>query len=167
MRKYHFALIFLIGLACAPAKGTALFISLDTPTLAGAPGDLLQFFGTISNTTGATVFLNGDNFNLTGFPPSALDDSPFFANAPLSLGAGASTADIGLFNVTIPNPFVGGDYGGTFQILGGADGNAQDVVATAFFTVQVDTPEPSPAVLLSGALLFLLVAKRLLPGVLR
>lgn len=161
MKKYHCAFILLIGLAGAPAQGTALFITLDTPTLSGSPGDFLQFFGTITNTTGATVFLNADNFNLTGFDPSALDDTPFFINAPLSLAAFGSTADIELFDVTIPNPFAAGDYGGTFQILGGADGSAQDIVATAFFTVQVATPEPSSAALLSGALLFLLAAKRI------
>jgi hypothetical protein len=166
MKKYHFVLILLIVLMCAPAKATILFISLDSSTLTGSVGDVLHFSGTIQNQTGATVFLNGDNFTLPGFDPSAFDDGPFFANAPLSLDAGVTTADIGLFNVTIPSPHATGNFPGTFQILGGADSNAQGVVGTVDFTVQVQAqgvPEPSSSALLSSALLLLLVAKRIIP----
>jgi hypothetical protein len=130
-----------------PAKADLLIIALDSPTLAGSPGDVLQFFGTLTNTTSANLYLNADNLNLAGFDPSAIDDSPFFANAPLFLGPGASTGDISLFNITIPNPFATGNYGGTFQVLGGMDSNAQDVIGSADFTVQVQQhsaiPEPA------------------------
>lgn len=168
MKKYHLALIlfiFLIGLVCAPAKADTLLIALDSPTLNGSPGDVLQFFGTLTNTTAADLYLNADNINLAGFDPSAIDDSPFFANTPLFLVPGGSTGDIRLFDITIPNPFATGNYGGTFQVLGGVDGNAQDIIGSAYFTVQVQqsaaVPEPSSAVLLSsGALLLLLVAKQ-------
>ncbi len=166
MKKYHLALILLIGLVCPPANADLLTIALDSPALTGSPSDVLQFFGTLTNTTSANLYLNADNFNLAGFGPSAVDDSPFFTNAPLFLGPDASTGDIGLFNITIPDPFVTGNYGGTFQVLGGADGNAQDVIGSADFTVQVQqpaaVPEPSLAVLLSGALLLLLVAKQVM-----
>ena len=115
--------------------------------------------------------MNADNFSLTGFDPSVIDDSPFFANAPQFLGPAptGSTGDIELFVVTIPNPFTdpsvaASDCGGTFQILGGADGNAQDVVGTAYFTVNVQqafgVPEPSSVVLMSITTLFLLIARK-------
>jgi hypothetical protein len=166
MKKYHLAVVLLTGLVYAPAKADTLSIAFDMPTLTGLPAAFLQFSGTITNTTGSTVYLNGDGFNLTGFDQSAIDDSPFFANTPPFLGPGGSTGDIGLFNITIPNPFATGNYGGTFQVSGGADGNAQDVIGTAYFTVQVQqpsgVPEPSSAVLMSGALLLLLVAKQII-----
>jgi hypothetical protein len=171
MKKYHLALILLTGLLCAPAEAnTLLSIVLDSPTLTGSPGDFLQFFGTVTNTTGADVYLNADNFSLTGFDLSAIDDSPFFANTPPFLSSSGTTGDIELFDVTIPNPFTdscvaASNCGGTFQVLGGADGTAQDVVGTAYFTVNVQepsgVPEPSTAVLMSGAVLLLLVAGKI------
>src|SRR5271170_6424967 len=105
MKKYHLALILLVGMVCLPAKADMLTIAIDSPTLTGSPGDVLQFFGTLTNTTNADLFLNADNFNLAGFDPSVIDDSPFFANAPLFLGPNGSTGDIGLFDITIPNAF--------------------------------------------------------------
>jgi hypothetical protein len=173
MKKHHLALILLTGLVCAPAKATTILtIALDSPTLTGSPGDVLQFFGTITNTTNADVYLNADNFSLTGFDPSDIDDSPFFANTPAFLGPSptGTTGDIELFDVTIPNPFTDPcvaamDCGGTFQILGGDDGNAQNVVGTAYFTVNVQqasgVPEPVPAELMAGVILFLAIARKI------
>ncbi len=126
----------------------------------------MQFFGTLTNTTNADLFLNADNFNLAELDPSTIDDSPFFANAPIFLGPGSSTGDIGLFNIAIPDPFATGNFGGTFELLGGVDGDAQDIIGSADFTVQVQqsttVPEPSSAVLLSGSLFLLLVAKQII-----
>lgn len=59
---------------------------------------------------------------------------------------------------------------GTFQVLGGVDGNAQDIIGSAGFTVHVQqpatVPAPSSAVLLSGGLMLLMVARQLMarPG---
>jgi hypothetical protein len=36
----------------------------------------------LTNTAGSDVFLNADNFNLTGLPLGSIDDSPFFDNTP-------------------------------------------------------------------------------------
>jgi hypothetical protein len=169
MKKYHLVLILLTAVVCATAKASSLFISLDSPVQSGAPGAFLQFFGTITNTTGSTVDLSSasDNFTLTGFNYFTDVTDLFFANVPLSLAAGASTGDIELFDITIPNPYtdscaLSADCGGTYQILDGS-GN---VLGTAFFTVDVQppsgVPEPSPAVLLSSALLLLMVARKII-----
>ena len=165
MKQHRLAVILMIGLICASARADQLTITLDSPTLTGLPGDVLQFFGTLSNTTGTDLFLNADNFNLAAFDPSAIDDSLFFTNAPLFLGANGSTGDIGLFNITIPNPFFTGGYGGVFQVLGGSDGNVQDVIGSASFTVQVQqtttVPESSSVPLLSFVLLALVLVRRI------
>jgi hypothetical protein len=177
MKKYHLALILLTGLVCAPAKGDMLFTTtLDSPVQSGSPGDFLQFFGTITNNdttlSDPAVYLNSDNFSLTGFN-YATDVTDDFANTPISLGPGASSGDIELFDITIPNPFTDPciasvTCGGTYQIFGGADGGAgtaDDLLGTANFTVDVQepsgVPEPSSAVLLSSALLLLLVARKI------
>ena len=142
-------------------QASTLFVTLTPSTLTGAPGDLLQFSGTITNTTNATVFLNADGFNLTGLDSSAIDDTPFFVNAPLFLDPNASTANIGLINISIPLGFTLGNYGGTFQIFGGATADDQTLIGSVDFTAQVQAasgvPEPSSFSLLalSGTLLTL------------
>jgi len=157
MKKYHLALLILAGLAAGRANADALTITLDSAVLTGSPGDTLQFFGNITNNTASSIDLAGDNFNLTDIPPTAINDSPFFANTPPSLDAGTSTGPVELFDITIPNPFTlpPGDnpYGGTFQVLGDSDG----VIGTAFFDVNVNipsssVPEPTSVALLAGAL---------------
>jgi hypothetical protein len=147
MKRIHFALICGLTLTCGMARADLIAITLDMSALTGAPGDILQFSGTLDNTTGTDLFLNADNFNLGGFDPSAIDDSPFFANTPADLGPGGSTGDVGLFNIDIPDSFPIGTYDGTFQILGGATSDDQTVIGSVDFAVEV-TPEPS-----SGALL--------------
>ena len=116
----------------------------------------------LTNTTAANLFLNADSFNLATIPPSAIDDSPFFTNAPLFLGPNAATGTIGLFNITIPNGTPLGDYLGTFQVLGGPASNDQTLIGSAGFTVHVQAPSgiPEPSslsmVALAGALLVVL-----------
>jgi hypothetical protein len=161
-------IILLCGLALfsAAANSDTLTIAFDSSTLNGSPGDVVQFFGTLTNTTGQDLFLNADNLNLAGFDPSSIDDGPFFANTPSGfLGPNESTGDIGLFNITIPDPFPGGDYAGLFQVVGGATGGDQDTVGGAEFTVHVQSqtspvPEPGYSLLLVPALA-LLMAQRL------
>ncbi len=158
MKKYHLALLIVAGLAAGCANADSFSITLDSAILTGSPGDVLSFSGTIVNTTASSIDLSlaADNINITDFT-SGIDDSPFFANLPFSLDGGASTGDIGLFNITIPNPFTlpPGDnpYSGTFQILD----DCGAVAGTAFFDVNVNipsgsVPEPASVALLAGAL---------------
>ena len=162
MTKNWFPILALALLPCAVASADTITITLDSPTLSGSAGDTLQFFGTLTNTTADTVFLNDVNFNLASIPLSSIDNSPFFTNAPVSLDAagsldgGFTSGDIQLFNIAIPDPFTPGNYSGTFQVLGGADGGSQDIVGTADFTVQVlgpvsGVPEPASLGLMLAA----------------
>ena len=112
------------------------------------PGGVLNFSAALSNTTASPVFLNGDSLTFNG-PASGLtlDDSPFLNNAPLSLGAASSSSGLysgNLFTVSV-GPFAQpGTYFGTFEILGGADANAQNEVAKADFSVTVLAPAAVP-----------------------
>ena len=171
MTKNWFPIFALALLPCAVASADTITITLDSPTLSGSPGDTLQFFGTLTNTTADTVFLNDVNFNLASIPLGSIDSSPFFTNAPLSLDAagsldgGFTSGDIELFDIPIPDPFTPGNYSGTFQVLGGADGGSQDIVGTADFTVQVlgpvsGVPEPGSLGLMAAAFVGICVVHR-------
>lgn len=137
-------LLCLSGLVQAHAD--SLNLTLSHPQAAGSPGQTLEFDATVAAPTGntATIYLNGDTFTAPGLQ---VDDTPF-AQFPFSLDPGQSFTGE-LFLVTVPAGTMSGGYTGSFQILGGADAGAQDVIANINFTTQVAatgssvTPEPS------------------------
>jgi hypothetical protein len=135
-------------LAGTAAKADPLTITFAAPFQSGLGGDVLAFDATVTNTSGDAVYLNGDDFNLGA--PLILDDSPFYLY-PLTLGAGDSYTGL-LFNVDMPSGTPVGVYPGSFEITGGSDGSAQDVVGEADFDVYV-TPEPSSFLLLGTGLI--------------
>jgi hypothetical protein len=132
----------------------SILITFDNPNQTGMPGDTLVFMGVISNGGSSTAFLNSDGLNLLG-NSFAVNDL-FFSNVPISLDPGQSSPDIELFDVTLNNPFtdLSGTYTGTYGLLGGVDGNAQDMLGSANFSVTETSsvPEPSSNVLLAAAL---------------
>jgi hypothetical protein len=139
-----------VMISVASAHAGTLTITFDTPDQIGNVGDTLQYFGTITNNSASTIFLNSDSLNLAGDPSdfSITDD---FGNTPFSIDAGQTSTDIELFDVTINNPFTDGSgtFAGTYVIFGGADGGAQDVLVdpAASFSTTV-TPEPGTYMLL-------------------
>ena len=157
------ALLFLaVAAGCQAAP--ILTVAFSPNTESGFPGNTVIFSGSLTNNTGNTVFINSDTVTLTGFPASALDDSPFLTNAPVSLGPNASTGVFVFLDVTIPNNQSPATYDGVFTALGGADGTAQDNLGSAAYHVQVQsaiTPEPS-SLLLVGLGLAALAGFRLL-----
>ena len=126
------------------ARADTIGIAFDNASQTGSPGDTLQFFGTLTNTGADTVFLNGDDINLSGFPASAITD--LFGNTPVSLNSGANSGDIELFDVTIPTGFPGSTNPGNYTLTGGGNSD-QNIIGTADFTVNVTgvstVPEPS------------------------
>ena len=150
---------------CSPQAfaGPLLTMSLDTPLIIGMPGAAVTFAGTIQNSSGVELFLNG-----AGGSPSyselTLDLTPFFTLTPLSLLDGESyTGDI--FAVAISGVALPGTYFGTFTIQGGVDSQTFDTVGSADFQVTVaDTaavPEPSSGALFGLAGFMVLVGRAL------
>jgi hypothetical protein len=141
-----------LSAAAAAANILPITVAFDQLDQTGMPGQTLQFFGTLTNTTADPVFLNSDDLNPTGLSITSTD--LFFANVPLSLApagqAGDSSGDIELFDLTLTASLrdATGTYPGTYTLLGGADGNAQDIVGSAGFSVTTVTPEPSTIYLL-------------------
>jgi hypothetical protein len=151
--------LILATLGTAVAKADDITISFDQPNQTVVAGDTVEFFGTITNDTATTIFLNNDDLNLGGLSLTTTDQ--FFNTVPLSLApegqAGDSSGDIELFDVTASNPLLdaAGEYSGTYTLFGGADGNAQDNLGTTAFSVTTLAPVPEPPaiyLLLTGVL---------------
>jgi hypothetical protein len=164
MKNLRNLLVLSMAMVCFLLAGTAakavpFTITLDLPYQSGSK-TLYIFDGTLTNTGGATLWLNGD----TGYvdPPATLDDTPFYDNAPSFLDAGDSWWGE-LFTVTAP-PYGEGSnyYAGYFTIEGGGDVSAADILGTADFDIQ-QTPEPSSLLLFGTGLLAFLVGRKLIP----
>jgi len=118
----------------------------------------LTFIGTITNPGASDVFLNG---TLSLIPVGLhVDDDPFFLNTPLFLAPGGSFMGE-LFDVDIAADTAPGTYPGSLAILGGADGNSFDNLASVVFSVTVGgvstVPEPNAILLFATALLIGLI----------
>ena len=139
--------VILAAMSAAAASADDISIALDDPTQTGSPGETLEFFGTITNTSAATLYLNSDSITLDGLSLGLIDQ--FFNNVPIFLGAGDSSGDVELFDVTVSNPLVdpSGTYDGSYELIGGLDGEAQDDVGSTNFSVTT-VPEPSTIYLL-------------------
>ncbi|MBZ5620040.1 MAG: PEP-CTERM sorting domain-containing protein [Acidobacteriia bacterium] len=152
--------LFASMVLAAVGASAGVLVSFDNPSLTGSPGQTLIFTATLFNNGASTVFLNSDSLNLAGNSFTVTDQ--FFTTVPISLNAGMSVTGIELFDVHLNSPFTDpfGPYLGSYALLGGADGNAQDPLGQASFTVTAaapaTTPEPASAVLFAtvvGALL--------------
>ena len=137
------------------AFADTISLSLTAPVQTGTAGSTVSFLATASapGTNGGTEFLNGDSFNVSS--PLTLDDSGFLFNFPLSLDPGDSFSGE-LFSFALPSDLPAGQYIGSFEILGGADG-AFDTLSTVNFQVNVGptvsaVPEPESLMLLAAGL---------------
>lgn len=140
------ALSALFTLVARPAQADLNF-TLTPDTLIGRPGDTIHFFGTLENTDpNAPLYLNGDNYPALDSNLS-LDDTPFLLSVPDPLAPAGDASGMDkytgeLFDVTIGQNAITGNFQYDFSFLGGADGLAQTSLATASFQVTV-VPEPS------------------------
>jgi len=137
------------------AFADSIDITLTATILTGAAGTTITIDASLTNLTGSTIFLNGDAFT-TSSSFLTIDGNPFLTNAPLSLGAGASSGPFALFSVVIAPGTLTGTYGSnTFSILGGANGDAFGTIGSTQFSVTVVSPVPEPGtiVLLTSGLL--------------
>jgi hypothetical protein len=157
MRKISILSLTVAGLLfCASTAKADTFTFTIGPAIQSAmDGDTLIFDGTVSLSGDATapVYFNGDS--LTSDAGLTLDDSAFWSNFSLLTPGETFTGE--LFTVTVDPGTPDGTYFGTFELQGGVDGNAQDVLGAPGFQVNVNSassavPEPSSLVLLASGL---------------
>ena len=138
-------------LFAAPAFADTLDLTLTSPIQIGTPNGTLTFEATVTAplSNSGTVYLNGDSSSLS-LAGSFIDDTDFLTNSPLSMDPGDTfTAD--LFTISLPAVIAPGTYYGFFEILGGSDSGAQDILSTIDFQIPTPTavPEPGTWLLLS------------------
>lgn len=154
------AALLAASVLAAPAQAQVTF-SLTPPVLGGVNGDTLHFTGVLTNTGPDPVFLNNDSLTFNA-PVLGLttNDTPFFDGTPTGILAPAgqvgSAYSGGFFDVTL-NGAMPGTYSGTFVILGGADANALEPVASQGFQVIVPASAPVPEASTAASLALLLV----------
>lgn len=154
--SFSIALLAALALAMSAAADT-LDLTLSNPVQTAVPAATLTFGASASApfSNSATIFLNGDNFNLT-LNGAVIDDSGFLLNFPFTLDPGVGVAGT-LFTVALPSTIAPGTYTGFFSILGGSDPASQDRIATPSFEIDAPAavPEPGTWLLLATGLTLL------------
>lgn len=161
MKKLTQLLVSALLMAAAAQAG--VIITFDQPSQTALPGDLLIFSGSIQNTGMDEIFLNSDSPGFTGDNVNFTFEDNFFVNVPVSLAGGQTASGINLFQILVSPSFAAsfGTYTGNYVLIGGADGEAQDVLANAEFGVTVDAGVPEPATTtLVGCAALMLIARR-------
>lgn len=150
----------IAAIAGFPASGDTVSIDFISATLAGSPGQMLTFQGSLGTTTsnlGYDAYLNSVSISLAGPLDWSLDATPFLLNAPLWLANGASTGVFDFFSLTIPAGLAYGYYDGGFSLLGGRASDSEVVLGSSSFQVDVggspsDVPESSSLLLTAAAI---------------
>jgi hypothetical protein len=151
MKRTTFTLglfVLAASLLSVPAYADTITLTLTNPVqVGGLLGTSLDFDATVSATgkNSGDVFLNADSFNVDA--PLTLDDDGFFLGFPLSLSPGETFSGL-LFTIFLPTNTPNAIYNGSFTILGGADGSAEDKLATVTF--QVNTVPETTTLLMLG-----------------
>lgn len=148
--------LILAAFSAAAATASEIYVTFDQPNQIGISGETLRFFGTITNDSDATVYLNSDDLNLSGLGLTTND--LFFSNVPISLDPDTNSGDIELFDVMVSSPLLDtpATYSGSYDLFGGSDDGAADNLASASFSVTT-VPEPSTTYLLLGVVSVTLV----------
>jgi hypothetical protein len=149
-------LVVLAVAALDTARADVIF-NLTPPMLSTAAGTTIEFTGTLTNTGSAEVFLNGD-LSMLLYSNLTLNDSPFFANSPLSLAAGGGSYFGPFFDIIVDPVAVPGVYTGSFMIQGGADSSTFSNVASQNFQVTVVSGVPEPTVFIFVAIALAAIA---------
>jgi len=149
MLVFGLAALAVVGLAHASARADPLVVTINNPVHNIPYNGTVSFFGSLTNTTAGTIFIDSYVFNRN---PPIIGGGVFFDQTPTSLLAGmATTGDIRLFSFE----------GGPGTILNGifvvnyhtADEPGVRRTATANFNVNVGAvPEPATLLLLGSGI---------------
>jgi hypothetical protein len=151
--------MFALALFAPLSHAATIVVDLYPSTILLGAGETAAVSAVITNLENATVDLNGIQITLSG--PISGDDTPFFINAPLSIGPLATTFNFVLFTVSAAALApASGLLPATVSILGGIEGpagydpGAQDILGQQDFSVVI-TPEPAAWILATPITLLL------------
>ena len=143
-----------------PARAQFTF-TLLSPAVTASRGDTVTFRGTLTNNTGAPLYLNND-LGLAD-PPLVLDDAPFqnqflVPTPQPTLPSDGLPTTYDLFTVNLPaDPSLydglPSSFNGSFTLYGGSANADQNILGRQDFTVTLapaspDVPEPGTCALL-------------------
>jgi hypothetical protein len=143
-------------LSAPAAKADSYSFVFTNPDQSAVAGDTVEFDAIITNLDLLNpLYLNGDSMASLALPLT-YDDTAFWAIPyPLSPAGDPGNSYAGaLFDVTVPLGTAAGTYVGEYQVLGGSDEDASDLLGDEDFTVTVESsavsavPEPSSLLLL-------------------
>jgi len=160
-------MLFLLA-AIAIGAPTACFgdvidLSLSNSNLSTTDGSTVTFFATAFNPNSYLENLNSDNLTIDS--PLTVDDSAFLNNwFSISANSFFDTQADALFSVSVPINAQAGVYNGVFDILGGPGLSDLNLLATADFSVTVNSanltaPEPAAWLLLATLVVLLRLPK--------
>ena len=144
--------ILILLLLVIHAQADGLF-SLSPTVVATNPGSLLEFTGTITNTTGQALLLDGGTGNITGPSNTALnfDDSNFLNNLPLSLNTNQSYQ--GQISVQVSPTAAVGQYLFNYTVTGSGASDGTSYMGSDTALISVGSAVPEASTLLSAALM--------------
>lgn len=172
-------LILSAGLAqaafAAPISYPVSF-TLSNAAQSTTPGTTLTYSGTLTNTSGNTIYLNGISFlgpfasvdndpGCVGSSVPCTDETPFLTYVPFSLSASGpdSTYTGALFNLVVPTTSSLGTFTAFVNINGGPGMNDNVPITSSLAFSTTLTPEPSPWLLMATGLAGLAIAHRFRP----
>jgi len=125
-----------ILLLSAPAANADTYTFVFTnPDQSAVAGDIVEFDATITNLDPSNgLYLNFDNLASLD-APLILDDTAFW-NIPYPLDSGDGYTGP-LFDVTVPLGTAAGTYEGEYQVFGGSNTDASDLLGDEPFTITV------------------------------
>jgi hypothetical protein len=149
---------FFLIFGAAAAWADLVSIALSPPPFTVMQGETdVEVFGTLTNITNATVFINGDDLTV----PGASSITDLFLSTPPFLRVGQNSWLIELFSFDVlPDAAIGSQFG-SYVILGGVGQNSTgfDVIGSQTFEVTIEPaiqiPEPNSFALLVTCLCFL------------
>jgi hypothetical protein len=156
MRKHCFAILLGLAVFSGAAQAAAVQVDFLSTSLTGAPGDTLQFFATLTNTTAADITIAGVSVSSVSLFLT-IDPSPLFFNFILPTGvlpAGQSTAQFEIFDIlSDPATPFGAYVGNGVSILDDSFNSVADTSVDVILPAPASAPEPGSALLFASAAL--------------
>lgn len=139
------------------AKADSFSITFISPDQSAVAGNTVEFDAIITNLDPTSeLYLNNDNIASLDSPLSLYDSAFWAIPYPLSPAGSPGDSYTGeLFTVLVPLGTSAGTYEGEFDLLGGSNGDDNNLLGADDFTITVENtavPEPSSLLLLASGL---------------